>query len=956
MYLRVCKTDVEKLANDLCVEQSNINRVIQQISAEKIWTVFDDLILTQDFVKKIERDLESQILESGSTSIIAQTQRMKLPYSLLKSILDNKANVNDDYIRYPQVPDVVSTKSYIDDCKNMILNALKLYEEPYPMFKLQKSQDIQEDMFYVLLEQIIKDESFDLGLLRGNRSRAIFEPSSYKARQLSLIRSIFDSNDCISFSTIENLYTFASPADLIADSYDKDSFLQLNSCFLKSRVKNATKERLENISNYCDVNDILPAILTFEDVNMVVDIILSEIRNKNNSGGIKLTDLDGGYVVRAEYVQHLVSGSNNYLRNLSRTLKQKLGKNFSSSNIGLGDNDIIKAFESLDCPRNIAERLLPISRNSMVAQFSEVVQTPFIETEAIVSGDEWIIQQKTRELEKLESLRQSIYFNDQAKKLFQDAAARKSLEKYILRNQCTEFLYHLVIYLILDQSYNKKEVSQSTSLCIRLEDIENQSIIDLKQQKCVIAYFIRENDHRYDNTSVVEIEKLLKDKKLDEFITLFLIQDKQGLFSHQTSLNSDQLKKTANDMTKKQLFQQLQQLAVSEQTAPQMLHLISLLIFQKVFNIPLYVTGRFVPVILNEIRPSLSQEEKELFDMVHLSIIDDQRKDHLEDYTKLKSLGIKLQQQQQYRIMEKLPAEVILLVSTHLPFKTYIQYSQTCRATHQLLISSSVICYLNNRFKFGHGNQTGALLLFIFHNILKIPEKIRDTVLEHFITEYEKDTSFIRGWSIIHAIMYANPGSFQGLLIKDSNNDKKPATAPMIPLNETKRNFLFYQQRSFAKKIFSRIIASTVPHKHKLRSSKTYQTIFKSLLYTGDLSTIQLCLQIVGPPRDTITLSETDYNEKFPIVDDAGGINFKRKRDLLETEYYDNQNPIQVICRDDLYLNFKPAQMRLLARQLLQKHQTKVTFYPPSYNSRPTRPRYDNDTSTTRKHIRRRLL
>jgi hypothetical protein len=75
-----------------------------------------------------------------------------------------------------------------------------------------------------------------------------------------------------------------------------------------------------------------------------------------------------------------------------------------------------------------------------------------------------------------------------------------------------EFLFHLVIFSILDQSYNKAEVSQSTSLCITLEDIENQRIVDSKQQKCVIAYFIRENDHKYDKTSIVETEELLKKK------------------------------------------------------------------------------------------------------------------------------------------------------------------------------------------------------------------------------------------------------------------------------------------------------------------------------------------------------------------------------------------------------------------------------------------------------------
>ncbi|KAF1807420.1 hypothetical protein FB192DRAFT_1022126 [Mucor lusitanicus] len=507
------------------------------------------------------------------------------------------------------------------------------------MFKLQKSQNIQEDLFYLLLEQIVKDASFDLGSLRGKRSRAIFEPSSFKERQLSLIKSIFESNDCISYNSIENLYTFSSPADLIADSYDKDSFLSLNSCFIKTTVKDKTKSTLEGISEYCDVNDLLPAILTFEDVNKVIDTILSEMSSANST--TKLIDLDGGYVVNAAYVQRLIAESDNYLRNLSRTLKQKLSKNYASNSINLGDNDIIKAFECLECPRNIAERLLPFSRNAMLTQFSDILQTPYIETEAITSGDAWILEQKTRALKKLESLRQSIYFNDQAKKLFQDAAAQKSLEKYILKNQCTEFLFHLVIYLVLDQSYNKAEVSQSTSLCIKLEDIENQSIVDAKQQKCVISYFIRENDHKYDNTYVVEIEEMLKKKKLDQFIATILIKDKQHMFGSQLPLTSEQIKKSANEITNKQLYHQLQQLPVSTQTVPQMLHLVSLLIFQKVFQLPLYVTGKFVPVILDEIRPHLSSNEQELLNTVHLSIINDQRQEHLEDYERLHSLGMK---------------------------------------------------------------------------------------------------------------------------------------------------------------------------------------------------------------------------------------------------------------------------------------------------------------------------
>lgn len=69
-----------------------------------------------------------------------------------------------------------------------------------------------------------------------------------------------------------------------------------------------------------------------------------------------------------------------------------------------------------------------------------------------------------------------------------------------------------MLYIILDQSFSQAEVEKSTSLCIPAEDITKQSITDTKQQKCVISYFIRENDHKYDKTSVLEVDELLKKK------------------------------------------------------------------------------------------------------------------------------------------------------------------------------------------------------------------------------------------------------------------------------------------------------------------------------------------------------------------------------------------------------------------------------------------------------------
>lgn len=67
---------------------------------------------------------------------------------------------------------------------------------------------------------------------------------------------------------------------------------------------------------------MLPAGLTFEDVNKVIEIIISEIANNDNTNK-KLIVLDNGYITTTDYIQRLITESNNYLRSLSRTLKLK---------------------------------------------------------------------------------------------------------------------------------------------------------------------------------------------------------------------------------------------------------------------------------------------------------------------------------------------------------------------------------------------------------------------------------------------------------------------------------------------------------------------------------------------------------------------------------------------------------------------------------------------------------
>jgi hypothetical protein len=79
---------------------------------------------------------------------------------------------------------------------------------------------------------------------------------------------------CVGFDTIENLYIFTNPIDLINDNYDKNTFLRLNSCVIKSTVKDSCKATIESISDYCDVN---VSISIFRDYRISLTLALYDV-------------------------------------------------------------------------------------------------------------------------------------------------------------------------------------------------------------------------------------------------------------------------------------------------------------------------------------------------------------------------------------------------------------------------------------------------------------------------------------------------------------------------------------------------------------------------------------------------------------------------------------------------------------------------------------------------------
>lgn len=270
-----------------------------------------------------------------------------------------------------------------------------------------------------------------------------------------------------------------------------------------------------------------------------------------------------------------------------------------------------------------------------------------------------------------------------------------------------------------------------------------------------------------------------------------------------------------------------------------------------------------------------------------------------------------------HQLILSLPTEIMLILSNYLPFKTYIQLSKTCKSLHHVLISINAIRYLNYRFNFG--KETGSLLLFVYYNILYIPNQLRKVVLGYFIHSFKNNLPcyLVKGWSLIRAIHCLDPGRhFMLLLLKDNNDDHFKL------MEEAQKNLLIQHQRDYSIDIIDSIIESQSYYKDNIRKSKTYQTVFQKLIQSGDLRTVENCLRSLGSPIDSISLSDSNYCNRFPIT-----TTYSHDEIVMETD-------IEVICKHSLYLGYNSNEMHSLTRRLLEKYHVKVnTRYKPLYHN-----------------------
>ncbi|OAD80145.1 hypothetical protein PHYBLDRAFT_179417 [Phycomyces blakesleeanus NRRL 1555(-)] len=607
------RASIAELADLLNLEQSCIIQALNDINE---FIKVDDLVFTSKYIDGFINQIKDRVDQTGWVSVLAQAQSISLPYAFLQTILDEKLLCNEDYIKYSTLPDLILSEEYYNKSIETIKGAL---------------EEASDKPIHIVMVDGLAKENVLKGHFRGRRERAVFEPTVYRDRQVELIFSLLEAAGYIEYETVVRHYPYMNPTDLLKKNYP--NILLLDGCAATEDLVKKLEAKIQetyDTSTWLDASAWAPFVFTPADATGLLEHTMTRLTHltspttsRRSLGSLadpenRLIVLESRFVTSTRYLEELIKSSTDFLnkRALSEIQQQKKthsskGKKHRADDKGLvlTEQEICKyLIEECGLEKSFARSVSTTLRRPMTDAFQRAIQTVYLPSSNNGSGtllspeSQWIEALKKRQQTLLSTLHQTIVYTTQAIQIFKDESGNKSLEKYVVRVLCLEWLYNFLVLQTLSEAYDIAGVEDAVG--VSEKDLENQKKISEDHQKMAIQRMLEVH------SSDVQLKDLhqaaLAGKKPDLFLSYFE-SSPPNFFKPLT----ENVKKQAWKDMVNSLGRLLNTCSLSESTGPSILHITSLICFEYIYhNTPFSVSGKYVPLIIRHCTPQLEAKDQ----------------------------------------------------------------------------------------------------------------------------------------------------------------------------------------------------------------------------------------------------------------------------------------------------------------------------------------------------------
>lgn len=298
LYVHGGRVNLVELAQILNVDLSHINGIADQLAKERfdIHFVLGQLV-DENYLQKIATEINEKLSQDGEISVSELTVQFDLPSEfLLTQVMEKYLG---KIIRGRQDPfdsRIFFTQNYISRCKSKIRGALMGLTRPTSVQHILQQICVQDRIFHSLIHELNP-----AGIVTSKQLGAQYIPNIYTKNQTDWVESFYRQNGYLEYDAVNRL-GISDAKSFIKRQISKESVTFLTKCCVDQRIIDQIDCSLDeciSTGSYLDASTILPSIMTEEDIEQLLSVVLTPIKQKQ-------TILFGTTILTIQYIDDLL--------------------------------------------------------------------------------------------------------------------------------------------------------------------------------------------------------------------------------------------------------------------------------------------------------------------------------------------------------------------------------------------------------------------------------------------------------------------------------------------------------------------------------------------------------------------------------------------------------------------------------------------------------------------------
>lgn len=298
MYCRGGRVNLVELAKTLNVDLSQVNKVATEIASEdkKLHLILGQLI-DENYIQRIASEINEKLIQNGEISVSELTESFDLPSSFIqKFVMEKHLGTTIHGRQDSQDPKIFFTLSYVARCRAKLRGALAGITKPTPVTAILSQSGVHERIFFTIIDDVCT-----AGAVTSKTTGAQYIPHIYTKTQVDWVHTFYKQNGYLEFDSVAGLGV-SDPKGFIQRQLPKENLLNLDKCTVGPRITDIIESALEECvatGGYLDVSTVLPSIMSEEDIDQLLKIVLSPAIQKS-------TLLLGTTVLTTQFLDQIV--------------------------------------------------------------------------------------------------------------------------------------------------------------------------------------------------------------------------------------------------------------------------------------------------------------------------------------------------------------------------------------------------------------------------------------------------------------------------------------------------------------------------------------------------------------------------------------------------------------------------------------------------------------------------